>query len=94
MHVKRFQQDMRGRLSKIDGAVPFPIHLNLTPFCDPKVLLFMHSHTNVPLTASSPLLITTSFVLCEPGVYVHCNFAIVCNCCGQCRKVQHNAYTA
>ena len=37
MHVKRFQQDLRGRLSKIAGAVAFPINLNLTPFCDPKV---------------------------------------------------------
>ena len=39
VHVKRFQQDMRARLSKIDGAVPFPLHLDLTPFCDPKVPL-------------------------------------------------------
>ncbi|KAA6420994.1 MAG: ubiquitin carboxyl-terminal hydrolase 2-like [Trebouxia sp. A1-2] len=38
VHVKRFQQDMRGRLSKIDGAVPFPLHLDLTPFCDPKAV--------------------------------------------------------
>ena len=37
VHVKRFQQDMRGRLSKIDGVIPFPLNLDLTPFCDPKV---------------------------------------------------------
>ena len=37
VHVKRFQQDMRGRLSKIEGAVPFPLTLDLSSFCDPQV---------------------------------------------------------
>ena len=37
VHVKRFQQDMRGRLSKIEGAVPFPLALDLSSFCDPQV---------------------------------------------------------
>lgn len=37
LHLKRFQQDMRGRLAKIKGRVPFPADLDITPFCDPKV---------------------------------------------------------
>lgn len=37
IHLKRFQQDMRGRLRKIDGAVTFDFDLDITPFCDPKV---------------------------------------------------------
>lgn len=37
LHLKRFQQDMRGRLRKISGSIPFPADLDITPFCDPKV---------------------------------------------------------
>lgn len=37
IHVKRFQQDMRGRLSKLAGRLPFTLGLDLHPFCDPKV---------------------------------------------------------
>ncbi|KAK9916670.1 hypothetical protein WJX75_005528 [Coccomyxa subellipsoidea] len=36
LHLKRFQQDMRGRCGKINGAVPFPADLDITPYCDPK----------------------------------------------------------
>jgi hypothetical protein len=38
LHLKRFQQDMRGRCGKINGAVPFPADLDITPYCDPKVI--------------------------------------------------------
>jgi ubiquitin carboxyl-terminal hydrolase 16/45 len=41
LHLKRFQQDMRGRLQKIRGRIPFPADLDIHPFCDPKVL---HPH--------------------------------------------------
>ena len=37
LHLKRFQQDLRGRLRKIDGPVPFPRELDLSSFCDPEV---------------------------------------------------------
>ncbi len=37
LHLKRFQQDLSGRLRKIDGPVPFPPELDLSPFCDPEV---------------------------------------------------------
>ena len=37
VHLKRFQQDLRGRLSKIRGPVPFPFTLDLSSVCDPKV---------------------------------------------------------
>ena len=37
LHLKRFQQDLRGRLRKIDGPMPFPRELDLSPFCDPEV---------------------------------------------------------
>ena len=39
LHLKRFQQDLSGRLRKIDGPVPFPRKLDLSPFCDPEVKL-------------------------------------------------------
>mmetsp|Transcript_33947 Transcript_33947/g.96181 ORF Transcript_33947/g.96181 Transcript_33947/m.96181 type:complete len:1242 (+) Transcript_33947:377-4102(+) len=35
VHLKRFHQDMRGRLQKISGALPFDFDLDLAPFCDP-----------------------------------------------------------
>jgi hypothetical protein len=38
-HLKRFQQDGRGRLRKINGTVPFPRELDVSQFCDPKVPL-------------------------------------------------------
>lgn len=37
VHLKRFQQDLRGRLSKIRGPVPFPFTLDISSVCDPKV---------------------------------------------------------
>lgn len=37
LHLKRFQQDLSGRLRKIDGPVPFPGALDLSPYCDPEV---------------------------------------------------------
>ena len=54
VHVKRFQQDMRGRLSKIDGAVPFPINLNLAPFCDSKVFSAQPQSCWIQRTANKP----------------------------------------
>ena len=36
VHLKRFQQDLRGRLRKIDGPIPFDFRLELRPFCDPR----------------------------------------------------------
>ena len=62
VHVKRFQQDMRGRLSKIDGAVPFPINLNLNSFCDPKVLLPMHPFPNLFVSSSMQTIQNTCAV--------------------------------
>ena len=35
VHLKRFQQDMRGRLSKISGHIPFGFDLDLRPFLEP-----------------------------------------------------------
>lgn len=32
LHLKRFQQDLRGRLSKVDAFVPFDLLLDLAPF--------------------------------------------------------------
>ena len=37
LHLKRFQQDLSGRLRKIDGPVPFPKALDMSPYCDPEV---------------------------------------------------------
>ena len=37
LHLKRFQQDLSGRLRKINGPMPFPRELDLSPFCDPEV---------------------------------------------------------
>lgn len=37
LHLKRFQQDLSGRLRKINGSVPFPQELDLTPFCAAEV---------------------------------------------------------
>lgn len=34
VHLKRFQQNARGRLRKIGGAVAFPLHLDMGPFCE------------------------------------------------------------
>ncbi len=34
VHLKRFQQNGRGRLRKIEGVVTFPLHLDLGPFCE------------------------------------------------------------
>jgi len=34
VHLKRFQQNGRGRLRKIEGVVSFPLHLDLGPFCE------------------------------------------------------------
>lgn len=39
LHLKRFQQELSGRLRKIDGPVPFPKELDMSPFCDPEVKL-------------------------------------------------------
>ena len=36
-HLKRFQQDARGRLRKIQGGIPFARELDLAQYCDPKV---------------------------------------------------------
>jgi ubiquitin carboxyl-terminal hydrolase 16/45 len=36
VHLKRFHQDVRGRLQKIDGGVPFDFDLDLSTFCDPE----------------------------------------------------------
>ncbi|KAI5074970.1 hypothetical protein GOP47_0010931 [Adiantum capillus-veneris] len=38
VHLKRFAQDMRGRLSKLSGHVSFPEILDLRPFLDPRCL--------------------------------------------------------
>eukprot|EP00250_Pteridium_aquilinum_P001209 c11415_g1_i1 orf=391-4134(-) len=38
VHLKRFAQDMRGRLSKLSGHVSFPEYLDLQPFLDPRCL--------------------------------------------------------
>ena len=38
MHLKRFQVDFRGKAQKILGVVPFPMDLDISPYCDPKVL--------------------------------------------------------
>lgn len=38
VHLKRFAQDMRGRLSKLSGHVAFPEILDLRPFLDPRCL--------------------------------------------------------
>lgn len=38
VHLKRFAQDMRGRLSKLNGHVSFPELLDLRPFLDPRCL--------------------------------------------------------
>eukprot|EP00873_Tetraselmis_striata_P042528 jgi/Tetstr1/462792/TSEL_007743.t1 len=38
VHLKRFQQNMRGRLEKISGSIPFDFHLDLSQFCDPNGL--------------------------------------------------------
>ncbi|KAK9833003.1 hypothetical protein WJX74_004016 [Apatococcus lobatus] len=35
VHLKRFQQDLRGRLRKISGHIPFGFDLNLRPFLEP-----------------------------------------------------------
>ena len=36
VHLKRFKQDMRGRLSKIGGHISFPVTLDLQPFMQAK----------------------------------------------------------
>ncbi|KAH7442869.1 hypothetical protein KP509_02G005200 [Ceratopteris richardii] len=36
VHLKRFAQDVRGRLSKLSGHVSFSEYLNLQPFLDPR----------------------------------------------------------
>lgn len=38
VHLKRFQIDFRGKAQKILGVVPFPMDLDISPYCDPKVL--------------------------------------------------------
>ena len=35
MHLKRFQQNARGRPRKIEDAVAFPLHLDMGAFCEP-----------------------------------------------------------
>uniref|UniRef100_A0A061RH62 Ubiquitin carboxyl-terminal hydrolase 16/45 n=1 Tax=Tetraselmis sp. GSL018 TaxID=582737 RepID=A0A061RH62_9CHLO len=35
VHLKRFQQDTRGRLQKINGPVPFDFVLDVSAYCDP-----------------------------------------------------------
>ena len=35
VHLKRFQQNARGRPRKIEGAVAFPLHLDMGAFCEP-----------------------------------------------------------
>ena len=37
LHLKRFQQDLSGSLRKINGPVPFPQELDLSPFCAAEV---------------------------------------------------------
>ncbi|KAK9823922.1 hypothetical protein WJX72_006365 [[Myrmecia] bisecta] len=38
VHLKRFEQDLRGRLRKINGPVPFGFDLDIAPFCEPQAL--------------------------------------------------------
>ncbi|KAE8731875.1 hypothetical protein F3Y22_tig00002511pilonHSYRG00527 [Hibiscus syriacus] len=38
IHLKRFCQDVRGRLSKLNGHVNFRETINLRPYVDPRYL--------------------------------------------------------
>ena len=58
------------RLRKINGAVPFPRALDLTPFCDPKV--------RAPCTAYRGLILWKRTAACLPSLLLwrgHCSVA-------------------
>ncbi|XP_059632164.1 ubiquitin carboxyl-terminal hydrolase 2 isoform X2 [Cornus florida] len=40
IHLKRFSQDSRGRLSKLNGHVDFRDAIDLSPYMDPRVVLY------------------------------------------------------
>eukprot|EP00891_Asterochloris_glomerata_P003980 jgi/Astpho2/3980/fgenesh1_pg.00063_%23_38_t len=76
VHLKRFQQDLRGRLSKIRGPVPFPFTLDISSVCDPKGPDALHQvHPMVLCRAQMLLLVkavkdqgpTLSFELIVPN---------------------------
>jgi len=37
IHLKRFKVDFRGKPQKIQGCIPFPLGMDVKPYCDPKV---------------------------------------------------------
>ena len=56
LHLKRFQQDLSGRLRKINGPVPLPQELDISPFCDAEVLLYPSACFKFCTAISKPLL--------------------------------------
>lgn len=49
VHLKRFSQDTRGRLSKLNGCVNFQVVLDLSPHMDPRYVKFIYFYSGLSI---------------------------------------------